>query len=705
MHRLSATQQDRTDRHTVAGRCLQQVVGDVGGVDVRHHQQVGIALQWRVRHDLRQQFWIERSVAVHFAVDFELRRLLLNQLQRGAHLDRRFAVAGTEVGMRQQRCAWMQAETTHFFSGHDGDFRQFFRCRVFVDVGVYQHQLAALQDHAVHGGVDIDAFALAQHLVDVMQMQLRGAVGAADHAVGVALVDRHGTDQGVATTHFQLGVLLGNATTLGHFQESLPVVAIAAVKVRVDDFEVDVRTQAQAEFLDALFQHFWTADQDRLGQAFVDDDLHRAQDALFFAFGKDDALLGFRRLLGGLEDRAHEGAAVIDELFQLFRVSIHVRDRTCRHAGSLGRACNCSRDLDHQARIEGLRNDVLGTERQVGHAVSGGDDVGLLGLRQLGNRVHRSDFHFARDRGGAGIQRAAEDVRKAQDVVDLVRIVGTAGGDDGVIAYGHDIFRQDFRRRVGQRQHQWTRRHLLDHVLFQHAAGGHAEENVGVRDHVGQGTRIGFAREAFLVRIHQFGAALVDYAGQVGDVNVFDRKAEIDDQVQASQRCSARAGDDQFDFLDALADHLEAVQDRRTDDDRSAVLIVMEDRDLHAVAQLALDIEAFGRLDVFQVDTAESRFQRGDDVAQLVRIGFVDFDVEDVDAGEFLEQHGLAFHHRLGSQRADVAQPEDRRTITDDRNQIAARSVFESVGRIGDDFFTGRSDARRVRQRQVSLIG
>jgi hypothetical protein len=74
----------------------------------------------------------------------------------------------------------------------------------------------------------IHAFALAQHLVDVVQVQLGGAVGAADHAVGVALVDQHGTDQRVAA-HFQLGVLLGDALAARHLQEALPVIAVAVV--------------------------------------------------------------------------------------------------------------------------------------------------------------------------------------------------------------------------------------------------------------------------------------------------------------------------------------------------------------------------------------------------------------------------------------------------------------------------------------------
>jgi hypothetical protein len=105
-----------------------------------------------------------------------------------------------------------------------------------------------------------------------------------------------------------------------------------------------------------------------------------------------------------------------------------------------------------------------------------------------------------------------------------------------------------------------------------------------------------------------------------------------------------------------LAHHLQAVEHGRADHDGGAVLVVVEDRDLHALAQLALDVEALGRLDVFEVDAAEGGLQRGDDVDQLVGVALVDLDVEHVDAGELLEQHALAFHHRLAGQRADVAQ-------------------------------------------------
>ncbi|KAG1080349.1 hypothetical protein G6F40_015918 [Rhizopus arrhizus] len=90
---------------------------------------------------------------------------------------------------------------------------------------------------------------------------------------------------------------------------------------------------------------------------------------------------------------------------------------------------------------------------------------------------------------------------------------------------------------------------------------------------------------------------------------------------------------------------------------------------------LALDGEAFRGLDVFQVDAAEGGFQAGDDLDQLVRVGFVDFDVEDIQAGELLEQHRLAFHDRLGSQRTDVAQAQHRGAVGDHADQVATGGV------------------------------
>jgi hypothetical protein len=53
--------------------------------------------------------------------------------------------------------------------------------------------------------------------------------------------------------------------------------------------------------------------------------------------------------------------------------------------------------------------------------------------------------------------------------------------------------------------------------------------------------------------------------------------------------------------------------------------------------------------------------------------GFVDLDVEHVDAGELLEQDRLALHHRLGGERPDVAEAQHRGAVGDDATSLPRR--------------------------------
>ena len=102
------------------------------------------------------------------------------------------------------------------------------------------------------------------------------------------------------------------------------------------------------------------------------------------------------------------------------------------------------------------------------------------------------------------------------------------------------------------------------------------------------------------------------------------------------------------------------------------MLVVVEYRDLQARAQSFLDDEALGRLDVLEIDAAESRLERGDDLDQAFRVVFRQLDVEHVDAGELLEQDRLAFHDGLGGKRPDRAQSEHGGAVGDHADQIGA---------------------------------
>src|ERR1700722_8488435 len=92
-------------------------------------------------------------------------------------------------------------------------------------------------------------------------------------------------------------------------------------------------------------------------------------------------------------------------------------------------------------------------------------------------------------------------------------------------------------------------------------------------------------------------------------------------------------------------------------------------------------MEAFGSFDVFKIDGAKGWLQQLADLNDIVRIVRVDFNVEDVHVGEALEQNGLALHHRLGRERADVAETEHGSSIAHYRNQIAPARVLERIVR------------------------
>jgi hypothetical protein len=137
--------------------------------------------------------------------------------------------------------------------------------------------------------------------------------------------------------------------------------------------------------------------------------------------------------------------------------------------------------------------------------------------------------------------------------------------------------------------------------------------------------------------------------------------------------------------------------------DRGAVLVVVKHRYLHALAQFALDHEAFRRPDILQIYRAKGRLQRCDDVDEQIRIARIHLDIEDIDAGEFLEERRLAFHHRLAGQWPDIAQAQNRRAVGDHRDQIGPRRVVARRAWIGDNRLARSCDTRRIGQREIAL--
>ena len=115
----------------------------------------------------------------------------------------------------------------------------------------------------------------------------------------------------------------------------------------------------------------------------------------------------------------------------------------------------------------------------------------------VGDRVGGGDLHRLGDRGRAGVERAPEDARERQHVVDLVGEVAAPGGDDRRVARGDR--RVHLGRRVGQREDRPARRHPGQRRLVDRAAGD-ADEDVGAAqrlgDPAGDPARVGRSRPA-----------------------------------------------------------------------------------------------------------------------------------------------------------------------------------------------------------------
>ena len=141
--------------------------------------------------------------------------------------------------------------------------------------------------------------------------------------------------------------------------------------------------------------------------------------------------------------------------------------------------------------------------------------------------------------------------------------------------------------------------------MLEHPTGRQAQENIGTDDDLAQRARIGLLGELDLVFVHQLGAPFIDHACQIGDKNVLARDAQLDEQAQAGQRRSTCARGHQLDLFGVFADHLQAIEQGCAHHNGRAMLVVMEDRNLHAVAQLALHIKTIRRFDVFEVDAAK----------------------------------------------------------------------------------------------------
>ena len=128
--------------------------------------------------------------------------------------------------------------------------------------------------------------------------------------------------------------------------------------------------------------------------------------------------------------------------------------------------------------------------------------------------------------------------------------------------------------------------------------------------------------------------------------------------------------DNDFYIFNLLSGYFKRIEQTGTGDDCRTMLVVVHHRDIQFRFQSLFNLETFGRFDIFQVDTAESRGDCFYGFDELIGIFLVHFDIEYIDSCEDFKQEAFAFHNRFAGKRSDITQSQNSSTVGDNGYQI-----------------------------------
>ena len=273
-----------------------------------------------------------------------------------------------------------------------------------------------------------------------------------------------------------------------------------------------------------------------------------------------------------------------------------------------------------------------------------------------------SDLHLLVDGARPDVECAAEDEGEAEDVVDLIRVIGASRGHDDVLPDVQCDLRQDLRVGIRHGEDDRIVRHAGHHLPRQHARRGQADEDAGAFQDIRQRAKRCVLGEPRLVGI-EIVATSVDNARAINHEDVLAQRAQRDKELRAGDGGCPGSVDDDADRADRSVSQVHGVEQCGARDDRRAVLVIVKDRDAQPLLERFFYVEALGRPYVLKVDTSDRGLQQFAETDHVVRVFTADLEVEDVDVRELLEQDGLPFHHGLGGGGSDLAESEHRRAV------------------------------------------
>ena len=249
------------------------------------------------------------------------------------------------------------------------------------------------------------------------------------------------------------------------------------------------------------------ADENRLTQPQILIGNGGANDLLLLALGKNHP---FGVLLGFVHDDLYRAGGRVKPRFQAVLIGLHIDNRRTRHTAIHGGACHGRRNFADQARVKRHRNNIARAKARALAIIGSGHFIGDIFTRQHGQSLGAGNFHRIINGGGAHIQSAAENIRKAQNIIDLIGIIRASGRHNGIVANGGNFFRCNLRIGIGHGKNNRLIGHGFNHILGHGAFDRQAQKHIRPIHRIGQAARFRVSGMGRFPLVHALFAALIN---------------------------------------------------------------------------------------------------------------------------------------------------------------------------------------------------
>ena len=275
---------------------------------------------------LLNQIRIEGNVGLHFTFNNKVRCLGFDHGCCTFYFNSQRMCCAAEVREGEHGDPWLEIKLLGFLSGQNCGLCQLFSCWLNGDCGVGEEGRFLLGDHHVHAVDFGESFPLAdnfQSRADRLRVMM---IDTREQRIRITFKDHHRTKVVAALAHDALCFSLGDPFTLTHGVKFFGVI--------FDHFTlalIDYDDPAQVDVCSGCigFDFVFVAEQDWFGNSFVNQNLGRTKNLLFFTFGEDNAL---RAGLGLVNQGAHDLLGMPLHRFQALLVLVHVFDRAAGNA-------------------------------------------------------------------------------------------------------------------------------------------------------------------------------------------------------------------------------------------------------------------------------------------------------------------------------------------------------------------------------------